>query len=327
MNTDYKIWKKARRNITAKLVLYFLMNCLFVLGTSALLSLDFLKAYETAVRPQFLYVSMAEIFVWLVLFLALSLGKGWVRWLYWVVYALELAALYVPLRLMGTDPGHVLVFLAWIFCMFIQLAIQLQMGLDLWRGRSARIFYDHVLEVYDDEPVLTEEIQPLPQRETKAEEEEMTEEEETIEPAPLTWPQVSFRLGLCVYGELILFPMIPQIFQGYFSSFNMQSVFATRDMFLICIFSAFIWTIPVFFLYYSQKSSKKVIWGSLALEACFALWSGSRLLEYYQSGLYPDRVFILFVALNIIRYALIGMVIAPVLKGEAVPGSVDEEEF
>lgn len=320
MNTDYKIWKKARNKMVAKLMLYFLADCLFVLGSSALLSLDFLKTYETMVRPQFLYVSLGEIIVWLLIFLALSVGKAWVRWLYWLAYGLQAAALYVPLKMMGSDASHVLVYLVWIFCMFIQLAVQLQMGLSLWRGRSAKIFYDHVLEVYDDEPML--EPQPVV-RKRQPEAEEV--QEEPVEAAPLTWPQVSLRLGICVYGELILFPMAVQMFQGFFSSYNMQNVFATRDMFLICIFSAFVWTIPIFFLYYSQKSTKRMIWGTIALEVCFALWYGTRLLEYFHAGQYPNRVFILFVAINIVRYALIGMVIAPVLKGEAVPSGKEEE--
>ena len=40
-------------------------------------------------------------------------------------------------------------------------------------------------------------------------------------------------------------------------------------------------------------------------------------MTYHDTGLYPDRVFILFILLDIIRYGLIGAVISPVLMGKA----------
>lgn len=326
MNSDYKIWKKARNKIIFKLILYFLVVCLFMLATSLLLSLDFLKTYETHVRSTFLYVSLGEIFLWLMVYLAISTGKRWTRWLYWLAFAVQASFICLPVSAMGQDMSHALVYLAWIFCMFIQLVIELQMGLSLYRGRSAKIYFDHILEVYDDEPEVEIEHKPAQPVSQPTDRKKSPEPVEEV-PAPLTWPQAAFRLGICVYGELIVFPIIVQMFQGWFSSMDMRSVFATRDMFLICIFSAFVWTVPIFFLYYSQKSSKKVLWGSIALEAVFALWYGTRLLEYWNSGQYPSRVFILFIILNIVRYALIGTVIAPVLKGEAVPGQKVEDDL
>ena len=55
----------------------------------------------------------------------------------------------------------------------------------------------------------------------------------------MTLPQLSVRLGIIIYGELILFPILIQIFSNLFASLDMQKVFATKDMFMLCIFTAF----------------------------------------------------------------------------------------
>lgn len=337
---DRKIYRKARNHVVWHLIFYFLLVCIFVIGTDLVLNLDFLKFAETGQHQTFILVSLCEIFLWLLLFLGLSTGMKWVRWLYWAMYILEVASFWIPVQAMMKDWNHIFVYLTWMFCLFIKLAILMQTGLYFHQNRWARVFYDHVLEVYDDDPLEDARAVPartitrttqsqtvrqaVPQQsvqhlnQTPAAASRMEAAEEEKEEKALTWPQVSVRLGICIYGELVLFPIFVQMFQGWFSSLDMRSVFATRDMFLLCIFSAFVWTIPVFFLYYSQKGTRRVIWGVIAAEILFSAWFATRLMAYHQTGLYPDRVFILFILVDIIRYGLIGAVISPVLMGKAI---------
>ncbi len=65
---------------------------------------------------------------------------------------------------------------------------------------------------------------------------ELEEGEYVVEKAPMTLPQLSVRLGIIIYGELILFPILIQIFSNLFASLDMQKVFATKDIFMLCIF-------------------------------------------------------------------------------------------
>lgn len=333
---DRKIYRKARNHVVWHLIFYFLLVCVFVIGTDLVLNLDFLKFAETGQHQTFILVSLIEIFLWLLLFLGLSTGQKWVRWLYWVMYILEVASFWIPVRAMMNDWTHIFVYLTWMFCLFIKLAILMQTGLYFHQNRWARVYYDHVLEVYDDDPLddaravpartiartpAAAYVQPANPAEAAQVRQTAAEQHQSMdaipEEKPLTWPQVSVRLGICIYGELVVFPIFVQMFQGWFSSLDMRSVFATRDMFLLCIFTAFIWTIPVFFLYYSQKGTRRVIYGVIAAEVLFSAWFATRLMAYHDTGLYPDRVFILFILLDIIRYGLIGAVISPVLMGKA----------
>lgn len=329
---DRKIYRKARNHVVWHLIFYFLLVCVFVIGTDLVLNLDFLKFEETGLHQTFILVSLTEIFFWLLLFLGLSTGQKWIRWLYWVMYLLEVATFWIPVQAMMKDWTHIFVYLTWMFCLFIKLAILMQTGLYFHQNRWARVYYDHVLEVYDDDPLedaravraqtITRSAEPASVTTARpaaqsARTQSAPEPEEKAE-KPLTWPQVSVRLGICIYGELVVFPIFVQMFQGWFSSLDMRSVFATRDMFLLCIFTAFVWTIPVFFLYYSQKGCRRVIWGVIGAEVLFSAWFATRLMAYHDTGLYPDRVFILFILLDIIRYGLIGAVISPLLMGKAI---------
>lgn len=324
---DLKLYRKARNHVIWHLIFYFLLICVFVIGTDLVLNLDFLKFSETGMHQVFVMVSLAEIFLWLLLFLGLSAGKAWVRWLFWPLYVLEIASFWIPVQAMMKDWTHVLVYLTWMFCLFIKLAILMQVGLYFHQNRWARIYYDHVVEIYSDDDPLADAravpARPALDRQPAAaagpvKASRQPEEAPAASQPLLTWPQVSVRLGICVYGELVVFPIFVQMFQGWFSSLDMRSVFATRDMFLLCIFTAFVWTIPVFFLYYSQKGTRRVLWAVMGCEVLFSIWYVTRLVAYHDTGLYPDRVFILFIVLDIVRYGLIGAIISPVLMGKAV---------
>ena len=85
---DRKIYRKARNHVVWHLIFYFLLVCVFVIGTDLVLNLDFLKFEETGLHQTFILVSLTEIFFWLLLFLGLSTGQKWIRWLYWVMYLL-----------------------------------------------------------------------------------------------------------------------------------------------------------------------------------------------------------------------------------------------
>lgn len=63
----------------------------------------------------------------------------------------------------------------------------------------------------------------------------------------MTLPQLSVRLGIIIYGELILFPILIQIFSNLFASLDMQKYLQQRHVyvvyFLLLLFGPFHYSI------------------------------------------------------------------------------------
>lgn len=125
--------------------------------------------------------------------------------------------------------------------------------------------------------------------------------------------RAAIYLGAAVYGEMFIFPVIVSNFKDFFASTDMKSVFATRDIFILCMASALIWTVAILFLYYASAKSKKVILGCWVAELVVNAWYIPRFIGYYTSGTpaYPLQVFIFFAILDLIRYAFIIMALYP----------------
>lgn len=142
-----------------------------------------------------------------------------------------------------------------------------------------------------------------------------------------SYSQMALRMAVVVYGELILFPILINIFQNHFVSINNSAVFAINLMFTLCILSAVVWTIPIFFLYLKQPGVKKILWGAALCQvgvAAFGLWM---LHGYYVSDTvqYSDKVFTYFLMAEVIRY---GLLIAGILPAFQLPAlQVDYPEF
>ena len=132
----------------------------------------------------------------------------------------------------------------------------------------------------------------------------------------MTLPQLSVRLGIIVYGELILFPILIQIFSNLFESMDMQKVFATKDIFVLCIFTAFIWTIPLFYMYYNHKYTKKIIACCMLGEIIRILVYLPTFMKYYNSHEYSIRVFVFFILIDFIRLLILFVFAIHVLKSE-----------
>lgn len=146
------------------------------------------------------------------------------------------------------------------------------------------------------------------------------------------YSQMAIRIAAVVYGELVLFPILMNIFQNHFVSINTNSVFAINLMFTLCILSAVVWTLPIFFLYLKQPGVKKILWVAAILQigiAAFGLWM---LHGYYTSPTvhYADSVYTYFLMSEVVRY---GLLVAGVLPAFQLPEiretwhELDDEEI
>lgn len=319
------LYQKAKQKITIHLILYFAILCIYFFLMAYLFSnIEFLKVDDPSFHSMLLKLTAGQIILYGITFVLLSLGNKWFRILYWIDLVITLLLIYFPIHLLLSNLKNILPFFILIACMLLKTVALNQIGGYLKNNRWCKIYYDHTIELDDEDDDWVEKqtknvdynkIKEKYAKEMEQDEQDDEDEYET-EKAPMTLPQLSIRLGIIIYGELILFPILIQIFSNLFESMDMQKVFATKDIFVLCIFTAFIWTIPLFYMYYNQKATKKIIACCMIGELIRILVYLPSLMKYYNSHEYSIRVFIFFILIDIIRLLILFTFAIHVLKSE-----------
>lgn len=317
------LYQKAKHKITIHLILYFILLCIYFLAMSYLFSsMEFLKVDNSAFKSMLIKLGTGQILLYGITFILLSTGKKWFKILYWIDVVISLLLIYFPIKMLMTNLSMLLPFFVLIACMLIKTIVLCQIGGYLKHNRWCKIYYDHTIELDDEDDDWVEkqtknvDYEKIKDKYEKEFEESDQEDEYVTEKAPMTLPQLSIRLGIIIYGELMLFPILIQIFSNLFESLDMQKVFATKDIFMLCIFTAFIWTIPLFYMYYNQKATKKIIACCMLGEIIRIMFYLPKFMGYYQSNEYSIRVFIFFVIIDIIRVAILFIFAIHVLKSK-----------
>lgn len=319
------LYQKAKQKITIHLILYFAILCIYFFLMAYLFSnIEFLKVDDPSFHSMLLKLTAGQLILYGITFVLLSLGNKWFRILYWIDLVITLLLIYFPIHLLLSNLKNILPFFILIACMLLKTVALSQIGGYLENNRWCKIYYDHTIELDDEDDDWVEKqtknvdynkIKEKYAKEMEQDEQDDEDEYET-EKAPMTLPQLSVRLGIIIYGELILFPILIQIFSNLFESMDMQKVFATKDIFVLCIFTAFIWTIPLFYMYYNQKATKKIIACCMIGELIRILVYLPSLMKYYNSHEYSIRVFIFFILIDIIRLLILFTFAIHILKSE-----------
>lgn len=317
------LYQKAKHKVTTHLILYFILLCIYFLAMFYLFSnMDFLKVEDSAFRSMLIKLGTGQIFLYGITFILLSTGKKWFRILYWIDILISFIILYFPVKLLISNLTIILPFFVLVACMLLKTIVLCQIGGYLRNNRWSKIYFDYTIELDDEDDDWVEkqtknvDYEKIKDKYENKFEESDQEDEYVTEKAPMTLPQLSIRLGIIIYGELMLFPILIQIFSNLFESLDMQKVFATKDIFMLCIFTAFIWTIPLFYMYYNQKATKKIVAACMAGEIIRILIYLPVFVGYYKSQEYSLRVFIFFIILDIIRLAILFIFAIKVLKSE-----------
>ena len=319
------LYQKSKHKITIHLILYFFVLCVYFLAMAYLFSsMEFLKVDDPAFRSMLIKLGTGQILLYGITFILLSTGKKWFRILYWVDIAISFLIIYFPIKLLLSNLTTILPFFVLVACMLLKTIVLCQIGGYLRNNRWCKIYFDHTIELDDeDDDWVAKQTKNVDYEKIKGKYEkefEQTEQDEedeyVVEKAPMTLPQLSVRLGIIIYGELILFPILIQIFSNLFASLDMQKVFATKDIFMLCIFTAFIWTIPLFYMYYNQKSTKKIVACCMVGEIIRILVYLPVFMNYYKSQEYSLRVFIFFVIIDVIRLVILFVFAIHVLQSK-----------
>ncbi len=303
---DYYLLQKSKQKIQIHLILSFVILALMDIGLFFLFKIEFLHPIHSKIFDFLLGMSMMELCFYGLLDFGLATGNKMFRIFYWILWIMSAMFLYFPIQYGIDDLSHLILYALLLIYLLIKLYYLYRQGQYLHKNYYAKIYFDHILEVDEDqEPLIKTKQVNMPIEE---------EQEETIEEQEFTYPQIAYRLGICVYGSLILIPILIQIFSGFFSSLDLQKVFATKDMFVLCMASSIIWSIPIFYLYYDHPKSKKIILISFLLELCSIILYGFKLYQYYASQEFALRVFILFILVDILRYVLLFLTIRPIFQ-------------
>lgn len=319
------LYQKAKHKITMRFIIYFTILCIYFLSMAYLFSnMDFLKVNDSTFQSMLVKLSTGQIFLYGITFILLSTGKKWFRILYWIDILISFLLIYFPIHLLLSNLNSILPFFILVAFMLLKAVALCQVGGYLKNNRWCKIYFDHTIELDDEDDdwvekqtknVNYEKIKSKFEKEFEDNDQEENEEYVT-EKEPMTLPQLSVRLGIIVYGELILFPILIQIFSNLFESMDMQKVFATKDIFVLCIFTAFIWTIPLFYMYYNHKYTKKIIACCMLCEIIRILVYLPTFMKYYNSHEYSIRVFVFFTLIDFIRLLILFVFAIHVLKSE-----------
>ncbi len=313
LSQDEKIILKAEKRVKLKIsfifILLILFHCLLISG----FYLGYLETDVGNIYSILLLMASSEICLFGFNGILLGFGKKIFRFLYGIVPLFSLVMIGIPALYAFNDLANIVTYVLWILLLLIKTFLLISFGKSLKTNKWCKILFDWVLEL--EEGQEEEDIEHIYLSDEKPKRIEMEDYEEEEE-EPYTLPNLSLRLGICIYVSLVLFPIFTQFFQNFFASSDLQSVFATKDQFILCIFTAMIWTIPLFFYYYNHPKSKLVTFLCIVLELIRLISYGARFMGYIQSNMYPFRVYLAFIFINLLRYAWLIISIKPIFKME-----------
>lgn len=316
---DIKMIKRAKFSVRAHLFLAFLFLCGYFLTCKYVFEHPFFQTGDSRFIRLLYLMGFGQLALYGIIFFLLSFQKKIFRWLYWLFFLWTAMLLALPVYLFLEDMPHMFTYIALGCAMFVKVLFLLNVGLYLHRNSKCQIFFgsekinEYIQQIQPIHPI--QRVQP--DQYTNSYEEYEEQEEDTIE--EFTYPQLSIRLAICVYASLMGFPILVQIFSGFFQSLDMQSVFATKDMFIACIITAMVWTIPIFYLYFDHPYSKRIILVCIAIEFIRVLAYIPKFIDYYNSTttIYPLRAFILFGLVDLVRYIILFYTLSPIFKEKA----------
>lgn len=337
-----KTYQKAQSKVILRLVIFFLFLSVYFVGMIWFFDQPFfLKSNQL----EFVYLMeiMIEAVVVLLDFFVVAAGRSYSRGFLWILVVGECLLPLIPMYLFFYERSYLLLEFAWFlllslkaYCFYL---LANWMNNNEWadfyfiNGKTRKKRPSSSLEqsLYEEslsyqqaqaesmyqEPVYEPEPEEIPvQNEPPVVPETIVEQtivhEVKVKKVP-NYSQLAIRLGIMIYGQLVVFPMIIQVFQDFFVSVDNRYVFGMRWMFNDCLTSALLWTWSLFFLFLNMKSSKKVVTLTFVLQAIATLFFMYDLYTIFTGATeYPLTVYIYLIILDVIRLTLITWAIAPV---------------
>ncbi|MBQ0065179.1 MAG: hypothetical protein KBT48_05400 [Firmicutes bacterium] len=336
---DLRILKNAKQHVSFSTTFMFLLLILYFVSLFYVNNQVSFLAVSDSFKSTCYILAAIQIFAFAFIDMLIMKGRKNARILYWLVFILAIGEYYFPMVAISNDPIHFLTYIALMLMMLLKLATMARFGSYLNHNKFCKILFDHVLEVYSEEdqedtqeifveptikpnptipPILKEEDLFGEWMDTESKQQFIQPEKEedividVIE--EFTFPQLAIKLAAVVYGSLAGFPILANLLSELLCSTDGKVVFAIKDIFMLCILSAVLWTFAILFLYYDHPKSKTLCNVCFVGEAIGILFYLPKFIGYMHSETiqYAPRVFILFGILNLVRYSLLALIIKPI---------------
>ncbi len=341
---DSMIYTKSKRRVIRHLIYSYIFLCIYFVIAYFIFQVDLLRIPDSTFRLFAILMIVAQLAIYGLMFMMLSTGNKMYRTMYWFVLLFSFTGFYYPISTLFHNPSNILGYLTLILLMLMKCYGLYQLGLYFYQHPSAKVYFDYVLEVdeegnmieeEDEEEEVEEQPQPIKRsmdpRTIRMPSDDLIEEidleEKTHRFKVYTYPQMAIRLGIYIYGSLMAFPIIIQLLTSNFLMSNdMRYTFALKDGFLLCLFTAIVWTLPLFYLYFDHPSSKKLVSFCFVAELIRLGLYIPTLLSYIRGDVttYPLRVFIIFGCIQLVRYILLFITVKPVFSLD-VPSEDDDD--
>lgn len=325
---DVKLLKKAKKRVMGACILAFLILLFFTGACYYLLTLPFWSSPDSF-DMMFAGASVISGLVWIVTIMVIETGKPFSKTVYYTALCLQALFsvwLFYQAWLSVQTGSGLIQNILWGCLNLLECWMLFRFGSWLYTSYYGKIFFYRTLTVYDDEPVQGFNDWPAAAGPSVSSsfgrsapdfgssslygQEYEPDDEPEYEKRKKVWTskEAAFLLGGVVLVEMIVFPAFCEIFDSLFTSADGKYSFATSGMFTLCIISAVIWMIPVFFLYLRQSGTKALILMAAGAEILVSIWYSTVLKRYGANPeiVYKWHVFAWFSALDLIRYLILG---------------------
>ncbi len=144
---DYFLYKKCKQRVIRRLFLTFSFLILYSIALYLGFYHAILQVDSNGFTVILATVLLIQLSIYSILFLFLSSGSKIYRFLYWVIYILTVALVYIPIQSMINDIEHLFSYVLLIIFMLIKLNVLYRFGKYLKNDPNAKVFYDHIIEV------------------------------------------------------------------------------------------------------------------------------------------------------------------------------------
>lgn len=114
-------------------------------------NINFLKVDDPSFHSMLLKLTAGQLILYGITFVLLSLGNKWFRILYWIDLVITLLLIYFPIHLLLSNLKNILPFFILIACMLLKTVALSQIGGYLKNNRWCKIYYDHTIELDDED--------------------------------------------------------------------------------------------------------------------------------------------------------------------------------
>ena len=325
-----KLYKKAQAYNKRQMIYACSTVSISFIVTEILIHIPMFRIENPLFTKFYMVISLIEILSYITLTYLLDSGNRLYRYLYWIAFFVSATIILYPLTSIIKYITTSVPYIGLTVLLGIKIWILWKIGQYLQHNPNAQFVYDQVLfvdEIQNEKVIKT----PILQEKKEA---TITKTMPTIRQGndgiPVYYEDASYtklatRLAGVIYGSLMIFPIIIQLLHKWFVSFDYTSNFALGGMFMACIISSLTWTIPIFYMYYNQPQSKRIVRICWFIEGMRMLYYGKTLFDYFQMDYYPITAFILFIILDGVRYYAMFRFSNPIFQME-VPISMDEED-